>query len=408
MRLVNLTEQTFQTHTEYRNNFFEQVFDYCLKIFLVLGTLFYLAPQQPIVEVFKRLEWGYMVNELFFRGGVMLLFGLSLMIEPKRRLVSKELACFLAYMFLFSMFIQYGINSRRIILNVFFGLAFYKTVYEYLDISKVKTHVFWLFWLLVANLVLCLFQLAKTDLIFVSANQELMPHAQPVGFMRLESTLGVLAAIIAPLLSVFNPFLGIVALPLLFFSRASTAVLAFAVYTAFYIYRRVNKLWFSLGAVIAFGAVAAYVLKIDMPGLDLSIFADQRFSIWLRSADFFLKTNPLFGMGAGTFAQWMPTTNQLTSADKLSWIWTHNEYLQGFFEFGIFGMVPVFLFLKARVLEFKFVNSKSLDPYFGSFLSVLIVSFFHFPFHLGSMAGLCVYVMALFHLLTREKITESL
>lgn len=356
----------------------------------------------------------YVIQELFFRYGTITLFLVSCFFkEPKRRLQFFSMPVFLLFVILVSMFFNFDIRVRASILNIFFGIFFYKLVVENVDIKEFPKIATWLFWLLFANLVLCLMQTLQIDPIFSHVRPDLMPDQDELGFMRLKATLGCLAVVIAPFLFILSPWLVLVALPLLYHSDSSVSVAAFALVMGFLLYFRFKEyrvdfklpllprinfplvwLWWITVAVILTGGVW-YVCFVDMP---MGQFG-SRFVIWKWSLSTFLTKSPFFGLGLAKFGAIGPQTMQGGgNPEPLTWIWVHNEFLQGAFETGIIGLTILIIFIRARFEEFKKNwQDREIQALFGSFLAILMISFFHFPFHLGKMAPLCIFLMALYH-----------
>lgn len=370
---------------------FDKFFEYCLKIFLVVCSLFYMPMLPGQYTQFQAIEWGYMTQELFFRYGVLFLFGASLLIKPKRVFNSKSLGILIIYVIVSGIFIKFDTQARRAILNLFIGILFYKTVYEHIDFKNLKSYGMWFFWLLFANLILCFMQYFRIDPIFDRVDGTRIVDL--VGFMRIKATLGILAVVLAPFLVLIHPLLVLITLPLLWYSQASSAALAFCAAGLVFAWVKMNKklFWPVMGAILIAGGV--YVYFNDLPGFTSSY---DRFEAWLHGSSFWLKRGPFLGIGAGSFAAVAPQTAQETSSQMLQWIWMHNDYLQSFFEFGIFGGVIITIFIKSRLKQFNKYDFTSVCL-FASFVSILIVSFFNFPFHLARMAGICLFLMAVYH-----------
>jgi len=396
-----------------------KVFDYALKIFIVVSTFFYLPfPSGIQATPDQVVQWMYDMQELFFRYGVFVLFGLSFFSKPKRHLKSVVLGLLLVYCISISTFMSFDLVTRRTLMNFSIGIFFYKMVVERAE-ADISKYAFWLYWLLVANLVLSFLQTAQLDPIFGHVRPELMPYDDEVGFMRLKATLGGLASVISPILFVLSPWLSLVSLPLLWYGESSTAILGFAAGTLFVLYYQSKRwIYFFLVLILFLTGGAAYVLKYDMPGGQFQ----ERFKVWWTSSSRVLKQNPYFGLGGGKFAHSKFITPQGVEMDvidyataerrkipvklpypPLSWIWAHNEFLQFFFEFGIVGFVLIVLFLKNRVTDFRrFRKDNQLQCLFGCLIAIVVFSFFHFPFHLGKTVGLCLFLMALFHARVRH------
>lgn len=379
----------------------EIFFDYCLKIFLVVGTLFFIVPP-PNTD---PMGWNYMAQEEFFKYGVIFLYAISLMFKSYRKFECKSIGIFFIYCVFISLLGEFGDYQKYYLQNVFFGILFYQLIYERVRLEELKKYSSWLYWLIFANFVLCVFQWFDKDLIFTHIHHGVVPSAElVVGFMRLQAALGILASFIAPVLWIVNPFLVLLVIPLLFWAKSSAAVLAFVVSMGFLSYFRLPKrLWIAL-AVLVLVLGSAYVLKCDMPSGQFG----ERFKIWWAAMNHALTARPFTGLGLGSFAAWQPQSTQITQSEKLTWLWAHNEYIQTIFELGITGFVMLICFLKGRFLDFsKSFKNRECQALFSSFISILIVSFFHFPFHMGKMIGLTLFLMAAYHAKSKEVILEA-
>lgn len=370
-------------------------FDYALKIFVVLGTLFYLPTPARITDAYQATEFGYASQELFFRYGVIFLYGISMALIPKRQFKFNSGFVLMTFLIFISCFQGFDTQIRRQVLNIFLGLAFYKMVVEHFEIRKIREFAGWFFWLLVANLVLCFFQEFKADPIFRHVNYDIVPVGETmVGFMKLKAHLGTMAAIVSPILLVLSPWLLLISLPLIYYSKASAAALAFTLSLSMVAFLRMNKKVFAVILLVLVLAGGFYILKFDMPTGQFN----QRLMMWHRTLAEGLTQGPFFGLSIGSFGRWAPQSAQLTVEEKLTWIWAHNDLLQAFFEMGITGLVIILCFIRGRFRDFKKYSSiKDVQALFGCFVSILVVSFFHFPFHQGKTVGLCLFLMALFH-----------
>lgn len=369
-------------------------FEYALKIFFVVSTLFYL-PVAGNLSGDQKVELGYMHQELFFRYGTLFLFALSLLKKPNRIFTLKHFGLFLAYIIGISIFLNFDIQSRRSILNIGLALLLFKTVVEHIEIERIKTFAYWAFWLLCANLFLCLLQVIQHDPLYQHINPVIMPDSDPIGFMRLKATLGIFAAVLSPLLFILSPWLSIISLPLLYYSESSVAVGAFVITTMFLLSYRMKKVFFLLLLSLLCAAGAYYIFFIDMPS---GQFASRLF-IWEHTFSHALKTSPFFGVGVGKFAAFAPLMKQGGgNPEPLMWIWAHNEFLQVFFELGIAGLTILGLYISGLWNKFRlYSENREIQSLFACFLAILLVSFFHFPFHLGKLAPMCIVLMALLH-----------
>ena len=202
-----------------------KVFDFFLKCFVIISTCFWI----PVPSNMKDMvEWGYQSQELFFRYGVVLLFGLSLFVKQKRTCNLTVIGVLIAYLIVNSIIgYSFDVQIRRTLLNIFIGAVFYKLVADYADIN-LKSIGTWFFWLIAFNGVMMTLQYFYLDPLFAPAIPGQKLHEMS-GMMGIEPHMGSLVAILSPLLCFINPLLLLICLPILFATKNSTAVLAFAI-----------------------------------------------------------------------------------------------------------------------------------------------------------------------------------
>lgn len=357
--------------------------NWTLLIFMTASTMFFLPITPQTNTGGDPVAYSQMMQELFFRYGALFVIACGMMMKPLRTSDLKLIGLFILYSIIISCLMGFGIEQRRAVLNIGIGLILYQTIVEKFDLAFLKTIAWASFWLLVVNLAFCILQIFGLDPIYQHIHPELRIK-DPVGLMALRAHLGTLTAILSPLVCVVSPWLALVALPLLWFSKSSCAVLAFAVSFLFIAYKRFSlKVFIPLVSLLVLGA-GAYIYFYDMPTGDFF----YRFNVWLQGISR-LKSNLFFGLGLGSWSGL--AISQVQSPDNpelLRWTWAHNEYVQWLVEAGITGLVFITLYIK-RML-------KCANPYiFGSFIALALVSFLHFPFHLGRLAGVAVIVMAL-------------
>ena len=71
------------------------------------------------------------------------------------------------------------------------------------------------------------------------------------------------------------------------------------------------------------------------------------------------------------------------------WVEVHNEFLQLFFEYGIFGVLLIFMFGKEFIDRFILSDkSDEVLALFGAILVIVIAGFTQFPFHLARISGI--------------------
>jgi len=319
--------------------------------------------------------------------------------KPERTATLKTFAGFFLYVLGISSFISFDLQQRRAILNIFLGLVFYKMIVEHFDRRYLKVVSLAILAVIAGNILFSIGQIFNVDPLFRHTSDTVVGFPRPVGLMRLEAHLGTLAAITGPLLMMIHPVLIVTVLPLLFWGSASAAVLAFVVSMGFLLYHQLNKkVFFVLFALLA-AAGLFYIVNYDMPGGTF----DYRLKIWFKSLQAVLPRSPFYGLGIGSFARWSPQSAQATNDSPLVWIWAHNEYIQLLFELGIVGVFFFWRWFKERFQDLRrCVKDVQFRYAFASFLGLSIVSFFHFPFHLGRLAGISLFSIALVHALALD------
>lgn len=377
-----------------KNNYLNDIFHYCLMAFLFVGTYFYVPVSKEVFEM-EGVMFGYAVQELFFRYGTIFLFGLASFMHPKRFFTDKLFIVFMLYTLLSTMAKGFDIDSRRAILNVFFGFIFYKTVVQNFDFKKIKQFGWMFFGLLMLNLVFCGLQFLGKDPLFSSVGLYKAGWKDTlVGMMKLKVHLGVLSAVVAPLMMFVSPWLIIPCIGLLIISQSSAAAIAFLASLILISFHKLPKRTFYLALILICSAFYMYVFKFDMPTGQFG----ERFQVWFATTTLTLKKDLYFGQGLGTFAGLGVITIQHNSSPQ-NWIWCHNEFLQLWYESGVFGLLIVVLFIIQNVKAlFKYRLKTIINEYvflLASFISILCVSFLHFPFHLGRFAGVFIFFMAL-------------
>lgn len=346
------------------------------------------------------IQHAYNMQEFFVRFGFLGVFAISLFFTPVRQGDFRVFGFFIVYLLISSMVTGFGLEARRVILNVGLALLFYKVVTEHLKTDTLKIFAWWVLATILLNVVLMIYQGFNNDLLFTRVNNVDVPfNEKAVGFFKLKVNVGVFGAMAGVLLALINPFFSLLAIPFMWIGESSTSIVAFLVSMGTILYFRVRKAIFYIALAIILSLGSIYVLKVDLPGGQFG----ERFKVWNESLSLVLRVNPVIGVGAGTFSKVDFQTNQETVQEKLYWSWAHNEYLQIFFETGIIGLSIVLLFLYRQFKDFlEFSNDPTVQVLFASFLCVAIISICHFPFHVGKFSGFCVFIMALFHARIRE------
>ena len=96
--------------------------------------------------------------------------------------------------------------------------------------------------------------------------------------------------------------------------------------------------------------------------------------------------------------------------DKFDW-WdnVHNEYLQLFYEFGVFGLicvVMILIYIIKRFINIPKPYSEELIGCIGYFIALMCASIVQFPLHLARLAHLLPVMLAFFVILTEQNKKE--
>jgi hypothetical protein len=378
------------------------VFDYALKAFLFIGTIFFV-PVLAGTNPEEAAAFGYMVQELFFRYGVVTLFALSLSVPRVRALVFQSLPLFLITTVITAILFGFHVQMRSGILNIGMGLLFYKIVYESVDLTKLKTFAWWFGWLLFFNLVWCVLQWNGKDMLWVHVDEGRLLGQNAVGlldkivgFMRLKVHLGVLAALLTPLVVAYAPAFLLCIIPLVIFSQSSTAAFAVVVTCIVMgVYRMKNVMLAILSfALLAFGVW--FICFFDMAaGIGGGFY--ERISVWSSVVGMTFKQCSVIGAVVGRFGALGFTTLQQSGVPIL-WKWVHNEFIQAFYEFGAVGMACLIAYIVAiHKKAQEFMKDKAVLVLYASFITIIILSLTHFPWHLGRFVPVMIFLLATLH-----------
>ena len=373
------------------------VYDYALKIFLCMAALFYLPIQANVGD---PVMWGYMVQELFFRYGVVLLFALSCMVPRVRQLTFSSFPMLLVCSLITAVLFGFDVSFRTGILNIFMGLVFYKMIYESIQINKLKQFAWWFGWLLLINFIWCGLQWHGIDMLFsYVAGPTPGKMDSIIGFMRLKVHLGILAALLTPMVICYAPAFLLCIIPLVVFSQSSTAALAVVVsciVLGWYRARNIT-LFILCAALLAFGVW--FIFFFDMPGGQFG----ERFKVWGKLLELTFKQNTIIGNGIGRFK----TLNILTmqkNGTPLVWMWAHNEFLQSLYELGVVGIACITSYIIGIHKNVqKFLKDKAIVTLYSSFLAILILSAVQFPWHLARFVPIMLFIMASLHASVEEQ-----
>lgn len=343
--------------------------------------------------------------------------------------------------------------------NLFFAALLYHMVAIYCKRDHIKKYLWAIYGILIFNMLWIPLQMADIDPIWSMANKENQAvMSEFPSWFSLPAFLGNYAAVSIPL-SLFLAWpLAIFGIAGLWFSKSTFSVVAAYLAILFFYWFRKRLVFWILLVVLGIGVV--FCIATDLPGGQFN----RRLKIWdliTRKA----VHKQFFGYGIGsysnkyTFLEGTPShdvrmvstriqmldfahdqaakrgdkelvdfikdiatkkknTNLFQIAKKFQthdmdieiWGQAHNEYLQVFFENGIFGVIIIMLYLIDIGKRFLRYGTKNTSTYalMASFIAILIVAFGHFPFHVARLAGPFIVIMAFLDLaLLQHKRTEE-
>jgi len=342
--------------------------------FFILGCSVFFVPGKQF----------YNAQEVFFQYGSIAMIIVSMMVSRKRTFRNPLFILFGAYVLINTLAVFSNIG-RLGLLNFFLGFILIREFIEKqsLDLSSVTNMLF--NYSLVNIIFICL-QIIKIDPVFSSANPQNMIEVDICGMMALKSNLGILAAFSLPFFLINRKFLyAISCLPLLYFGKSSAAVMACLVTALVFIWSEgKKKLFFSLIFIFAL-ICGSYVYFYDAPTGEIT----KRFNVWFAGIHYLVGSNPWFGHGLGGWQSINFATIQNNGIPE-RWLWAHNEFIQVAFELGIAGFFCLFFYLGnliTRSIKYSFESLVILTP-------IILISFFHFPWHLGRFAGLLCFMIS--------------
>lgn len=359
------------------------MFEFLLRIFLVCSAVFYLPSVMPNIP-----------GELFIQYSAILCLGISFFIKRERDIQNKWLGGLFIYLFINTILSHFNPVNRMALVNLFLGIFLLKFIAERIKFSMRFTRSIGISFLILAlmNTVFILLQSVNKDPIFQSINPSAMPQVDVTGLMGAKYALGAVSALSIPFIYSIHPVLCVFLVPLFIISKSSTSVIAGIVAFLFLLWHQ-NRSRAIVISILLLLAGSAYVLMFDMPTGGFS----QRLNVWW-AAIHLLRGDIWFGCGLGGWKLLNVMTTQETSQELKYWSWMHNDFLQLWAEGGILAMTLLYFYFK-RI--FFYVKSSVLKEDFqfrvciSALLALIIISFFHFPFHAGRLAGISIFILAL-------------
>ena len=356
--------------------------------------------------------------------------------------VNKWIGGLLLYVLAYTLFVQADANYMT---NLFFGAMIYQTIVVFCEKHELRKYAWAFTGLLVLNLLWCIRQRFQADPIFSMMDYEYQTlFTDYPGFFGLPAFLGNFAAAAMPMGLIISPWTFPLFLTAVWISKSTFSMLAAWTGGLFYLWFR-KRILFWGALVISTLAIGFYALKVDMPTGEFY----RRIVVW-KMVERVAYAKQFFGYGPGAYPKFFTveaepshrvimTTdieyfkkflvqeaaaeNRPELASKLEetpiekfkdgeyirsmflgskmdikhWAHTHNEFLQVFFDLGMFGLVFIFGYTGSMFRRFYRWGRKSENAIalMACFCAILVVSFGHFPFQIARLAGPFIVLMAL-------------
>ena len=346
-----------------------KLFDAYLKVFL-LGTMVFYVPG----------EFAYIPQEVFFQYGAIGFLFMSFFVPARRKIYNWRLGLLLFYVLLSVLAIHNTAAAKYSLMNVLLGSIIIKTVAERVDLDFSGLGKFFTAFCIL-NIMQLSLQVMNIDPIYTMVNLQNQTVIDHTGFLNSRFALASVAVLMLPFMYAASPVYIIAALPLLWFGKSSICIGAAALAILYLLWKEHRRaFWLLISAILIPAAV--YIFFYDMPNGQFL----KRFPVWLKGVEV-LKLQPWFGTGLGNWATVGFVTVQENGQPE-TWVQAHNDILQWTFELGIGGMVLLWIWMR-NLLE----SVRRHVPLIAC-LSLILVSFLHFPFHIARLAGIGCFVLA--------------
>ena len=213
------------------------------------------------------------------------------------------------------------------------------------------------------------------------------------------SLLGGLLAVAMPLLYLRLGWVVWVATPAIILAlqhRSSMLAAALAAFLMIPGRRKWHAAW--IGAALTGLVVAIRGAFSDFAGPSLTAWTSTRIDVWVITlAKAFQK--PWLGWSPGSFYLWKPTFITRPAKTGLTFIQTHNEFLQLFFEVGLVGFAAVLIYFIHTGWRLKRARpwTRELRCAVASAAAFALIAFVSFPLRIGVTAFGALITLAALH-----------
>ena len=303
---------------------------------------------------------------------------------------------------------------------ILIGSILYYVTLKTIDENYILTIFKGLLCVALLNCVWMFMQYSDWDLIYILRRTRTYSTEYVSGLMGLKAATGMFLAFCVPLALRFKRWGIWVAFALFFpiyLMECSVAILGAIVAVLFHMWFRNRKL-FKILLIVGLIGGSAYAYQDSKTGM-----FEDRFNLWkivLRDAF----KHPITGWGLDSFRgvslgknfMYVKQSGGLESAKAYlndsnvfvtlngfvkpggrvdPWDNAHNEYIQLFYEFGMFGVLILIAMIRDMVKRFHSRND-TLLALTGFFIVLAIVSISQFPFHLARVGYLIPIMYALY------------
>ena len=306
-------------------------------------------------------------------------------------------------------FFQNPFSETHLFQTVISSFVFYVfSTYE------IKSYKLCLFSLLLINMVMAVTQHFQADVYTWMTWSE-------NGMLGLPASLGMLSALVAPVICLMNPFYALLGVLGVFWSKSTFCVLALVVSMCFMTFQRWKK-----HAVFLMFVPLVFVCFYPLMTKDHINQSSRRFPVWKMVVSKAFRS-PFFGWGMGSFDQMLfiearkgfpegekriyfqaknvpenqdaikkrfeQIDNQLGKGYTIErWDSPHSHYIDVFYGYGFIGMFLLIGFISELFSRLKSKDiwlDKECIALYASFVALLIVSSVHFPMSVAKLSVIC-------------------
>lgn len=328
-------------------------------------------------------------DELFCFHFFLFSAALSWFIKPKRNVTNVPLGLILVLGILTTLLHLNNYPVRASLINLFSGIVFMKVVAERTTITTSKIAYTGIIFY-VTSLIFIVLQYLKVENFYYPQFGEI------AGASTMPWMLGSSTCLFYPF--VFQKFRALalcLAFPLLVMSSSVTCVVVISILTVLMVSNKSRGL--IIVASIFFVVTYLFTREFSLFTMDVQPKL-HRFFAWIRSLKYM--KDVLIGNGIGSWAHL--GFLRMNGATPEHWRWAHNEFLQYYFEQGLFGLFLISTYVGLTLK--KVWNNSTLR---NSVLSIVLVSIMHPIFHFGRFLPIILVIFVLCELkLKSERILK--